>query len=130
MDITRAALLLDKSWSDIEFTILQQKDGFLLDAPVVAAMLCISADGKLDPLEDCLCAAIIDLLETFSRGQTNPNGTVFIPCDVHPVGCLKDFFLRDALDLLPTGAEGESPRKKYTHESNRTQPLPLPLQRI
>lgn len=103
MDITRAIELMSAMWPDLECAVCKEKDGIFLDAAVMAAIMCAFKE-ELVPLEDSLAAAIIDVMDTFVRGVPGSNGTVFIPCAVHEVKCLKDFLLGDALHLLPTGA--------------------------
>ncbi|GLI64707.1 hypothetical protein VaNZ11_008066 [Volvox africanus] len=96
-------------WPDVECAVCKVEDGILLDAAVMAAIMCALKE-ELVPLEDSLAAAIIDVMETFVLGMPRPKGFVFIPCAVNEVKCLKDFLLDDAVHLLPTGEEDVSPR--------------------
>ncbi|GLI62152.1 hypothetical protein VaNZ11_004724 [Volvox africanus] len=96
-------------WPDVECVVCKVEDGILLDAAVMAAIMCALKE-ELAPLEDSLAAAIIDVMKTFVLGMPRPKGFVFIPCAVNEVKCLKDFLLGDAVHLLPTGEEDVSPR--------------------
>ncbi|GLI63056.1 hypothetical protein VaNZ11_005956 [Volvox africanus] len=96
MDTTRAAQLMSAMWPDVECAVCKVEDGILLDAAVMAAIMCALKE-ELVPLEDSLAAAIIDVMETLLLGMPRPKGFVFIPCTVNEVRCLKDFLLGDAV---------------------------------
>lgn len=110
MDMRTAADLMDKSWEDIKCAIHTKDDGFLLDAAVMAWLLC-DADSELLPLEDSISNSIVELMVMFLAGKSLENGIVFIPCNVNEVQCLKDFILRDAVNCLLDDAVPKSAGK-------------------
>ena len=101
----RAATLLDKSWPKIEGAITKQPGGLLLDAAVMAEIIHMISD-IVEPSVDSLTDEIMKVMVIFVGGVPNDNGTVFIPCCTDEIKCIKEYLLREALELLPP-SDGE-----------------------
>ena len=99
MDLKTAAALMDKLWEDIKCAIHPKDDEFLLDAALMAWLIC-DAQSELRPLEDSICNCIIELMVTFLAGKSLEKGYILIPCNVYEVQSLRDFLLVDAVRLL------------------------------
>ncbi|GIL91909.1 hypothetical protein Vretifemale_19510 [Volvox reticuliferus] len=113
MDIQHAVAYMDKFWSEIEPTICLLEDGLIVDAAIMAAIICMT-DLDLFPVEDSLVAAIIEVLITFLKAEPQKNGSMYIPCNVSEIKSLKEFILQDAISLLPPTDGNVTPREGCT----------------